>query len=207
MKVPKKCKVETLTNSIMNTIDFINICFRAITDNDPVALESVVCDFAEFCYKETTDIVMDEFVVEFLIDEMLSNKFQVMDEGYKLLMILEYNWSAFEKTAKAAILDAINMSYNSYTDPMAWFVLSEVLGKYYCSRESFNVLKNLINHSGDGPRSQVAYALEQIIKHSNDLTLRSESTLQLLNLRSDRSIVVRDEVETSLQRLGIELGS
>ena len=185
----------------MDNDEFIKLCSEAIITNNASLLEFAVGRFAEYCFQEPTDAVVDEQILNYLDETIRSTIFLKMDGAWHLLMILEWNWSAFTAQQQATLLDAIEFSFDKFSDPMSWFVLSEVLGEYYCSGPAFEVLKRLGKLSDDGPRSQVPHGLEHIAKSTTDAALHAHSVNEILRMQSDRSGAVREEAMISIQRL------
>lgn len=185
----------------MDREEFIEMCSEAVANKDARLLEWAVARFAEYCFKEPTDATIDEQILSFLDETFRSTPFLEMSGSWHLLMVLEWNWSAFTDRQRAILLDAIEFTFDKLADPMSWFVLSEILGEYYCSASALEVLKRLSKVSADGPRSQVPHGLEHIAKSTADPALRARAIHDLLRMQSDRSDDVKAEVVNSIQRL------
>lgn len=136
------------------------------------------------------------------------NRFLTSKGAWHLLYILEIeNWEFLSETQKTKLLPLLESSYSSFTDWMAWFVISEMLGEYFANEQAFQVLCRLKNIEAEEPRSLIPHGLEHIVKDSHDQQLAQKAYAKLLQMKYDPSEQVRDEVNTSLQRIanrGIE---
>jgi hypothetical protein len=136
------------------------------------------------------------------------NRFLTSKGAWHLLYILEIeNWEFLSETQKTQLLPLLESSYSSFTDWMAWFVISEMLGEYFANEQAFQVLCRLKNIEAEEPRSLIPHGLEHIVKDSHDQQLTQKAYAELLQMKYDPSEQVRDEVNTSLQRIanrGIE---
>ncbi len=185
----------------MNVLEFKKICSEAILQNEPSLLEFAVGRFAEYCFKESTDTTVDEETVDYLAATFRSAAFNQMDGSWHLLMLLEYNWSAFTEGQRVTLLEAIEFSFPRFADPMSWFVLSEVLGEYFCCDRAFELLTRFAHLPDDGPRSQVPHGLEHIAKSTTDPSLRTRCLNTIQRMQKDPSDVVREEVANSIEML------
>jgi hypothetical protein len=136
------------------------------------------------------------------------NRFLTSKGAWHLLYILEIeNWEFLSETQKTQLIPLLESSYSSFTDWMAWFVISEMLGEYFANEQAFQVLCRLKNIEAEEPRSLIPHGLEHIVKDSHDQQLAQKAYAKLLQMKYDPSEQVRDEVNTSLQRIanrGIE---
>lgn len=188
---------------IMDATLFIQLCSVAISQNDSLQLQFAVNHFAEYCFMEPTDAVVQEETVIYLNDTFRSSRFHEMSGSYYLMLLLEYNWAAFSQEQRDQLLDAIEFSFNKFSDPMSWFVISEILGEYYCNEQSFKVLKRFAKLPEEGPRSQAPHGLEHIAKSAINPEIRSQAIHQIRNLLDDPSQTVKEEASTSIHRLRV----
>ncbi len=137
------------------------------------------------------------------------NRFLTSKGAWYLLYILEIeNWEFLSEDQKNRLLPLLESSYSSFTDWMAWFVISEMLGEYFANEQAFQVLCRLKNIEAAEPRSLIPHGLEHIVKDSHDQQLAQKAYAELLQMKYDPSEQVRDEVNASLQRIanrGIEI--
>jgi len=185
----------------MTTRKFIATCKQSIHDHDQETLFNAVGDFAEFCYAEPTDVIADDMVVDFIASSISSPEFREMMGSWRLLLLIEYNWSTFKKHQLTKFLRMFQLYYSLFIDPMAWFTISEILGEYYCDSEALKVLKVLSTSEEEGPRSLIPHAFEHIVKSAADHSVSSMALHELMAMRNDQSYQVIQEVSISIERL------
>ena len=137
-----------------------------------------------------------------LILNFLNKKSFLTSKGsWHLLYLLDSNWEILSEAQKNRLLPWLESTYSSFTDWMAWFVISEILGECFANEQAFNILCRLKHIEAETPRSLIPHGLEHIVTDSDDQQLAQKAYTELLQMKSDPSEQVRDEVDTSLQRI------
>ena len=180
--------------------DFFAQCSAAIDAADAKALRYAVTHFAQFCYDKDPESVASDELVAFLDAMVRSTKFQELDGSYQLLRILEYDWAAFTEPQRDLLLRAIEVSFAKFSDGMAWFVLSDVMGEFY-REKALPTLMRLASARNDGPRSMVPHGLERIANESLDSAVRSRCVKKIALMQQDESPRVQQAARESLARL------
>ena len=132
---------------------------------------------------------------------MQSEIFLAFQGSSKLLMLFETDWARLSEEQKHKLLLAIEKSYDRFTDPMSWFIGSELLGEYYCHEDAFEVLRRLKQTTNINARALIPHGFEHLIKGAKDLGLRTRAFAELRSLLNDPSENVRAEAAESLSRL------
>ncbi|MGC1245379.1 MAG: hypothetical protein WA865_04130 [Spirulinaceae cyanobacterium] len=145
-----------------------------------------------------------------LVIQFLQEKRFLTSNGSWHLLSLLYsgNWEFISGEQKTRLLPLLETSYHSFTDWMARFVTTEMLGEYYANEEAFNILCRLKKIEAEEKRNLIPHGFEHIVTDSHNRELEKQAYEQLLDMKSDSSENVRDEVEISLQRIanqGIKL--
>ena len=152
-------------------------------------------------YEQSDDIVFDELVFNEIIS-LLSNECFLNSEGSShVLRILEYDWKTLSGHQKATLLPAITTAFTNLSDSLSVFIVSELLGEYYCSESSFKALKSLRNVSEDMQRALIPVGLYYIAKTSTDQKLARLAHDELVKMNADKSEQVRAEVIMHLAKL------
>jgi hypothetical protein len=169
-----------------------------------------VQQFAVFCFKDVSpdQPCFSQSLFERIMGIMGRNNFLKMEGSYHLLLLFEYDWATLNQSQKEFLLDAIEESYEAYGDWMSCFVISELLGEYYCDGEALRVLLKFLKSESETARAFVPHALEHLIKDCPDKSLRGKAAESLLSMRNDPSAKVQRELGESfsnLSRAGISL--
>ena len=176
----------------------------AVRTRDSKTLEKIVRECASFSFKES--VPEQETFPEGLFGPILSlmerEEFLTLAGSSHLLMLFEYDWSRLDEDQRNRLLDAIRRTYAKFDDWMACFVISELLGEYYCNENAFRVLCELQDSSNVIARSLVPHGFEHIIKGADSVALRDEAMSRLKSMKNDSSPQVRSEVGVALSNLG-----
>jgi len=118
-----------------------------------------------------------------------------------VIKILEYDWSSFSKDQKNELRSVLVNAYSKLADPLSWFLISEILGKYYADSQALEALKMLRRTiTNDEARSLIPMGFEQIVRNAPE-EVASTAFEELTQMRSDESEQVRMEVDISFDRL------
>jgi hypothetical protein len=124
-----------------------------------------------------------------------------LEGSWKLIRVFEENWSELSNEQRRILLAALERQYESFTDWMACFVISGVLGEQYGNDDAFKALLRLASSKKEMPRSFVPHGLEHIARQSADPNLAQRAFDELVKMKGDQSEMVRGEVAESLARL------
>ncbi|AFZ24732.1 hypothetical protein Cylst_2523 [Cylindrospermum stagnale PCC 7417] len=142
-----------------------------------------------------------EYFFDLIIDLLKQQKFLVSQGSSHFLTVLEFNFRLLSDVQKDSLLPLLETAYPSFTDWMSWFVISELLGQYFADERAFEILCRLKNVAAEQPRSLVPHGFEHIVRDSGNEALAKKAYAELLEMKSDVSPQVRDEVETSLKQI------
>jgi len=92
-----------------------------------------------------------------ILDAMQNPAFQKLDGSYHLLFFFESEWKKLTESQRGTLLDTIEKAYDKYSDWMAYFVISELLGEYYSNREALRVLRHLRETDNEEARKFVPH--------------------------------------------------
>lgn len=136
-----------------------------------------------------------------IIDFLNQQRFLESNGSWHLLFVLETDWELLSESQKERLLPLLETSYPAFSDWMSRFVISELLGQYFANEKAFESLVRLGREAAEGPRALVPHGLEHIVTDSHNEDLARKAYAELVQMKNDPSEKVRDEVETSLQRI------
>jgi hypothetical protein len=136
-----------------------------------------------------------------ILATLKQEQFQFFDGSWKLIRVFEENWKYLSEEQRTALLPVLEAHYESFSDWMACFVISGILGELYKDERAFEALRRLEDCRKDVPRSFVPHGLEHIVCDSSDAELAMRALSELTKMQKDGSAIVRDEVTESLARL------
>lgn len=139
---------------------------EAIQLGDSVSLNECIFEFSEDCFKECepTLAVFSEDVFRAILDLITKKEYLEMDESHKLLFLFESDWGRLNDGQKESLLPALESAYTRFKDRMSIFVISELLGEYYCNEASFLVLTRLRTVSNEIARAFVPHGFEHLAR-------------------------------------------
>ena len=129
------------------------------------------------------------------------HEFLTMEGSFLLLKIFQDSFDYLTDDQKEELLRVLETCYEDLTEPTSCFLVSEIVGESYCDERALQTLRRLKESKADVPRSLVPHGLEYFTRKCGDRELARLAFNELLNMRSDPSDNVRDEVTTSLQQL------
>jgi hypothetical protein len=181
-----------------------DIC-NSIANGDSSKLKEVIEDFGTYCFKEdTAGQKFNDDIFNLILEMMGKPEFLNMEGADNLLMLFEFDWAMLTHFQKEKLSNAIEHSYDKYKYWMSCFVLSKLLGEYYCSESAFQVLCRLASSSKEIPRSLIPMAFEYLARGSSDSALKDKSITELKKMADDPSKQVQKEAVDSLNRLTIK---
>ena len=128
-------------------------------------------------------------------------EFLNLDGSYVLLKIFEYSFDYLSEEQKTELLQTLEAVYDSFTDFTSCFLISEIIGELYGDERALQTLRRLKTTKAEMPRSMVPHGLEYFVKKSSNPQLAGLAFNELMQMKSDPSEDVRDEVSTSLAQL------
>lgn len=128
-------------------------------------------------------------------------EFLAMEGSFVLVRLFAYNFSYLTEEQQNELLETLEKSYASFTDFTSCLLIAEMIGESYGGERGLQTLRRLKRSKEDMPRSMVPHGLEYFVKKSSDPQLSRLAFNELLQMKSDPSQDVRDEVGTSLQQL------
>ena len=124
-----------------------------------------------------------------------------LKDSWKLLRVFEYNWDNLTDSQRSILLPELEKAYGLFSDWMACFVISGILGEQYGDDRAFNALCRLKGASAEMQRSLVPHGFEHIVTGTSDSALANRALAELTAMQRDNSEAVRREVSESLSRL------
>jgi hypothetical protein len=176
---------------------------KALTTGDSDMLQACIRELATFCFKEPSpeQEMFPMNLFDYILRLMADDNLLKMDGAYHLLMLFEYDWARLDEKQKERLLAAIVASYHKFKDWMAYFVITELLGQYYCNESSFQVLCELQTTENEIARSLLAHGFEHIAREGENSVLRALALNRLISMKDDHSVIVQNEVSTALANL------
>lgn len=152
--------------------------------------------------EESDEDSFPDSVLDFILKLMGQEMFLTMEGSSKLLLVLETDWPHLREEQRRNLLHSIGSSYGKFKDWMSSFILSELLGQYYCNRDAFQLLTQLKSTSEIKARSLVAHGFEHIAREAEDKSLRDQAVSQLMSMKLDPSPDVQNEAAVALAKIG-----
>lgn len=175
----------------------------AIESQDAAQLEEAVDEVAGYQFKEPSNdgATFPEEQMTVILQQLSNPKFWQMQGANHLLILLQFDWGTLTKSQKSTLISAIESAYGQFSDWMSCFVLSELLGKFYCNLEALTCLERLRLSSPEIPRSLLPMGLEHIVRYSEDALLREKALGALASYTADSSEKVCQEAADALARV------
>ena len=136
-----------------------------------------------------------------LLTLLQDEQFLRMEGSWKLIRVFEENWDQLSPDQRTQLLSALERSYARFTDWMACFVISGILGEQYGDERAFDVLRRLNQSGKEMPRSFIPHGFEHIARQPLYPELAIRARAELSNMQRDASDMVRREVAESISRL------
>ena len=175
----------------------------AVKAEDHKLLDEIVGWAATYCFKRgpVEEDVFPNPIFDMIMQLMTDESFLKMVNSHNLLMLFEYDWARLREDQKDRLLQAFSTAYDQFSDWMSYFVISEILGEYYCNGAAYQLLVKLMKTTNETARALIPHGFEHIVKDAQDSSLRKRAMSGLLSMKNDRSVRVKDEVEESLSHL------
>ena len=186
----------------MNRKTFLAALERGLTAGDWSLLEKWISRESSFSFNYDShdpNDVFDEAIFERIVQALASQDLQKAQGASSLLQILEYDWSRLSTRQRNRLLLALEQSFSKFEDEMCWFLIVELLGKYYLNAEALSVLIRLKTVEAEAPRSLIPVGLSYIVNRTENKILFEKAYLELVQMRSDSSEQVRQETDIALK--------
>ena len=136
------------------------------------------------------------------LTEIISlHEFLIMEGSFVLLKVFQDSFDYLSEDQKVELLSVLEAHYEALADTTSGFLVSEIVGESYCDERALQTLRRLTETKADVPRSLVPHGLEYFTRKCGDRELARLAFDALLQMKSDPSEDVRDEVITSLKQL------
>lgn len=165
---------------------------------DPKAFEAMAFEIGHNVLEEGT-FPTDTF--KGLLVIFAEEKFQHSHGSWKLIRVFEENWEQLSEEQRNTLLPVLEAHYESFSDWMACFVISGILGELYKDVWAFHALCRLSTCHKEVPRSLIPHGFEHIVSDAPDAHLAMQALAELTKMQSDHSSTVRAEVNESLGRI------
>jgi hypothetical protein len=175
---------------------------KAVRDGDEVALQE--CGFRyplDWGGDPSLDEAFPDTVFSAMLDIIADGSLPAMENSVYLLKLFEDEWDNLTGDQKENLLPVLRDSYAVYANKLAYFVISEILGEYYCDSRAFEVLEQLESTPNPSARALVPHGFEHIASGADSPDLRRKASARLEIMRGDLNDAVRDEAEISIQRV------
>jgi len=165
---------------------------------DPKAFEAIAFEIGNKVLEEGI-VPGDTFIG--LLAIFAEEKFQHSDGSWKLIRVFEENWEQLSEEQRDTLLPVLEAHYESFTDWMACFVISGILGELYKDARAFQVLCRLSTCHNEVSRSFVPHGFEHVVSDAPNTELAMQALAELTKMQMDHSPMVRGEVAESLARI------
>ena len=165
---------------------------------DPKAFEAMAFEIGNNVLEEG---IFPSDTFKGLLAIFAEDKFQHSDGSWKLIRVFEENWELLSAEQRNTLLPVLEAHYQSFSDWMACFVISGILGELYKDAQAFQALCRLSTCSKEVPRSFIPHGFEHVVSDTPDAELAMRALAELTKMQTDHSSIVRDEVNESLGRI------
>src|SRR5262252_3079210 len=104
---------------------------------DPEAFETIAFEISNNVLEEG---IFPSDIFKGLLAIFAEDKFQHSDGSWKLIRVFEENWEQLSEEQRNALLPVLEAHYESFSDWMACFVISGILGELYKDARAFQAL-------------------------------------------------------------------
>ena len=180
-----------------------NSSFRSQLDS---AVASKNLSSLEMLANSVGDMVLEDGALaeehfQSILATLQDDRFASLEGSWKLIRVFEENWSELSARQRDMLLPVLESTYASFTDWMACFVISGILGELYSDERAFEVLRRLRRTQKEMPRAFVPHGFEHIAANQSNGELAGRALVELTDMERDQSEMVRGEVSESFKRL------
>lgn len=186
---------------ILNGIDandFTHALTEAIEHRHLSEMDDLLTLFSTFCFKDLDEAPFPEDIFSTILNAMRTPEFQQLSDSSILMIVFEQEWGRLVPDQKVRLLDVINSTYQKFEDPQSRFILAELLGEYYASRDALEVIEAHLLSDNENIRANLTYGLRKLAKCATEDEVKRQAILGLKLLINDPSENVRDEANVGL---------
>jgi hypothetical protein len=171
---------------------------QAVSSGDEEGLQKHTYDLDSHLMEvgHFTPDLFQEFVQIIALPE-----FRAMEGSFALLKIVEFGFDYLNDEQKSALLETFEKFYESFADFTTCFLISEIIAESYGGQRAVETFRRLKTSKTDMPRSMIPHGLEYLVKKTNEPEIARQAFNELLQMKSDVSEDVRNEVDTSMAQL------
>ncbi len=162
-------------------------------------LEKWITENSSFTFEFANDSEHTDFP-KHIFQEILSflkrNDFLSSPGASNMLRVIEYDWGMFSDEQKVLLVSCLENAYADLKDALAWFIVSEILGHYAASDQSFQSLCDLSIVKDESARSLIPMGFSLIMKRNHDLSAKAYEEIKRMS--RDPSDQVRREAVSFL---------
>lgn len=136
-----------------------------------------------------------------LLAVMRKPEFMSLEGAWGLLRIFGECWHDLTEPQQGKVLAAFEALYPTLSSWKLCIGLTEILGFTLCDERAFLILCRLARVQAEIPRQYISHGLEHIASSCADKQVAKRAVDELLQMRTDPSLLVRTEAEESLARL------
>lgn len=140
----------------------------------------------------------EDDVIDVLLEFIGQQSFRQAPHSHHVLVILQFEWDRLTTEHRKKILPHLVNAYARFEDMMSCYVISELLGRFYADHSALSALRELMTVESEGARSLIPMGLGFLARESPDVETAMRAQNELRKMRSDKSDLVRYEVETAL---------
>jgi len=128
-------------------------------------------------------------------------RFVVLPESWKLVRVFESYWELLSPPQVENLLTTLEASYTAFSDWMACFMVTELLGTCVADERGLEIALRLLARAAGRAKSLIPHALEHIALSAKEVDVSSAARQVLRRLISDESPEVRNEAELALAKV------
>ena len=126
-----------------------------------------------------------------------------MQGAWHLLFWFECDWGLLTDSQKETLVPVLEEVYENFSEYMAHFVISELLGRFLCNEQSLGILRRLdkkLRARNEIARAAIPVGLGYLASHPTNVLLREAAIKELRRMTLDQSPEVRDEAALILRK-------
>jgi hypothetical protein len=136
-----------------------------------------------------------------IVEVQLNRDFRKLDNSWTLLHFINNNWTQLLENQKQQLREILRNGFDKYSNWMAAFITSEILGNRYADKGALQILVELGETASAPARAAIPHGLETLAMSTSDDSLRRLAVNHLNHLSGSESEDVRKEALLSLEKL------
>jgi hypothetical protein len=176
----------------------------AITSGSWSAVESWCARNCTFVFDQARtgeEGALPDELVGMIVELLADDSFLLSKGASNLLLVLDYEWGRLSAPQRARLLRPLVLAYERFVDPLAWFVVAELLGRFFASPAALEALGRLRIARKARARASVAVGLGYLARGAGGRSLARAARAMLAEMTEDRAKLVRQEAQAELARL------